>query len=42
MKAFQVRAPHEFSIAEVAVPTLAPGEVRVGVAYAGICGSDMH
>jgi L-gulonate 5-dehydrogenase len=42
MKAFQVRAPHEFSLAEVATPVAAPGEVIVGVAYAGICGSDMH
>ncbi|ENA29868.1 MULTISPECIES: Zn-dependent oxidoreductase [Pseudomonas] len=42
MKAFQVRAPHEFSLAQVETPVAAPGEVVVGVAYAGICGSDMH
>jgi L-gulonate 5-dehydrogenase len=42
MKAFQVRGPHEFSVEQVKVPDVAPGEVRVAVAYAGICGSDMH
>ncbi len=42
MKAFQVRAPFEFGLAQVAHPQVQPGEVRVDVAYAGICGSDMH
>ena len=42
MKAFQVRAPFEFGLAQVAMPQVAPGEVKVEVAYAGICGSDMH
>ncbi|PRY66259.1 L-gulonate 5-dehydrogenase [Vreelandella songnenensis] len=42
MKAFQVNAPHDFKVAEVDVPTPAPGEVLVRVAFAGICGSDMH
>ncbi|MBC3949683.1 Zn-dependent oxidoreductase [Pseudomonas folii] len=42
MKAFQVRAPFEFGLAQVEVPQVAPGEVKVDVAYAGICGSDMH
>ncbi|MCQ2997949.1 Zn-dependent oxidoreductase [Pseudomonas syringae] len=42
MKAFQVRAPFEFGLAQVEVPQIAPGEVKVDVAYAGICGSDMH
>lgn len=42
MKAFQVRGPHEFSVEQVEAPAVAPGEVRVAVAYAGICGSDMH
>lgn len=42
MKAFQVRAPFEFGLAQVAMPQVAPGEVKVDVAYAGICGSDMH
>ncbi|WP_447955803.1 Zn-dependent oxidoreductase [Vreelandella sp. EE7] len=42
MKAFQVSAPHDFKVAEVDVPTAGPGEVLVRVAFAGICGSDMH
>lgn len=42
MKAFQVRAPYEYGLAQVEVPHVAPGEVKVDVAYAGICGSDMH
>lgn len=42
MKAFQVRAPFEFGLAEVERPQVAAGEVKVDVAYAGICGSDMH
>lgn len=42
MQAFQVRAPLDYVITEVEVPQTAPGEVLVRVAYAGICGSDMH
>lgn len=42
MKAFQVRAPFEYGLAQVEMPHVAPGEVKVDVAYAGICGSDMH
>ncbi|WP_106478864.1 Zn-dependent oxidoreductase [Phytohalomonas tamaricis] len=42
MKAFQVRAPHEYSVTKIDRPQAAPGEVLVRVAYAGICGSDMH
>ncbi|WP_315337690.1 Zn-dependent oxidoreductase [Pseudomonas grimontii] len=42
MKAFQVRAPFEYGLAQVEMPQVAPGEVKVDVAYAGICGSDMH
>jgi L-gulonate 5-dehydrogenase len=42
MKSFQVRAPFEFGLAQVEVPQVASGEVKVDVAYAGICGSDMH
>ncbi|MBZ5486531.1 Zn-dependent oxidoreductase [Halomonas aquamarina] len=42
MKAFQVNAPHDFKVADVDVPTPAAGEVLVRVAFAGICGSDMH
>ncbi len=42
MKAFQVRAPMDFHITDVPPPEAAPGEVVVRVAFAGICGSDMH
>ncbi|QJQ96016.1 MULTISPECIES: Zn-dependent oxidoreductase [Halomonadaceae] len=42
MKAFQVSAPLDYTIANVDAPQAAPGEVLVRVAYAGICGSDMH
>ncbi|CAM3471936.1 Zn-dependent oxidoreductase [Halomonas lysinitropha] len=42
MKAFQVSAPLDYRIAEVEVPKAAPGEALVRVAFAGICGSDMH
>lgn len=42
MKAFQVNAPHDYRVAEVETPTPGAGEVLVRVAFAGICGSDMH
>ncbi|MCB8889601.1 Zn-dependent oxidoreductase [Vreelandella malpeensis] len=42
MKAFQVNAPHDYRVAEIDVPTAGAGEVLVRVAFAGICGSDMH
>ncbi|KAA0009928.1 zinc-binding alcohol dehydrogenase family protein [Billgrantia pellis] len=42
MKAFQVNAPLDYAIADVEVPRAAAGEVLVKVAFAGICGSDMH
>ncbi|GGY02779.1 Zn-dependent oxidoreductase [Litchfieldella qijiaojingensis] len=42
MKAFQVSAPLNYRITEIDVPEAAPGEVLVRVAFAGICGSDMH
>ena len=42
MKAFQVNAPHDYRVAEVEEPTAGAGEVLVRVAFAGICGSDMH
>ncbi|PMR72498.1 Zn-dependent oxidoreductase [Billgrantia endophytica] len=42
MKAFQVKAPLDYRLAEVEVPGVAAGEALVRVAYAGICGSDMH
>ncbi|WP_447553309.1 Zn-dependent oxidoreductase [Vreelandella sp. EE22] len=42
MKAFQVKAPHDYQVADIDVPTAGAGEVLVRVAFAGICGSDMH
>ncbi|MEC9482005.1 MAG: Zn-dependent oxidoreductase [Halomonas sp.] len=42
MQAFQVRAPHDFGIVDIDVPVAGAGEVLVRVAFAGICGSDMH
>lgn len=42
MKAFEVRAPHDFGIVDIDAPQAAAGDVLVDVAFAGICGSDMH
>ncbi|MFG6139280.1 Zn-dependent oxidoreductase [Halomonas sp. B23F22_10] len=42
MKAFQVNAPQDYRIVEAESPAVAQGEVKVKVAFAGICGSDMH
>ncbi|MFG6666872.1 Zn-dependent oxidoreductase [Halomonas sp. HNIBRBA4712] len=42
MKAFQVSAPHDYRVADIDTPTPGAGEVLVRVAFAGICGSDMH
>ncbi|MGP9565868.1 Zn-dependent oxidoreductase [Halomonas sp. AOP5-B2-8] len=42
MKAFQVKAPHDYQVVDIDTPTANTGEVLVRVAFAGICGSDMH
>ncbi|GEK74191.1 MULTISPECIES: Zn-dependent oxidoreductase [Halomonas] len=42
MKAFQVNAPQDYRLVEAEAPAVAAGEVQVKVAFAGICGSDMH
>lgn len=42
MKAFQVKAPHDYQVVDIDTPTANAGEVLVRVAFAGICGSDMH
>lgn len=42
MQAFEVSAPHAFAVGDQPAPSAAPGEVVVDVAFAGICGSDMH
>lgn len=33
---------HAFALAEVAAPEPGPGQVRIRVAYCGICGTDLH
>ncbi|NRB54966.1 MAG: Zn-dependent oxidoreductase [Salinicola sp.] len=42
MQAFEVSAPHAFAVGDQPAPAPAPGEVVIDVAFAGICGSDMH
>ncbi|MGM0782857.1 MAG: zinc-binding alcohol dehydrogenase family protein [Pseudomonadota bacterium] len=42
MKALEVRAPLDYRITEIEMPRAAAGDVLVRVAFAGICGSDMH
>ncbi|WP_434354957.1 Zn-dependent oxidoreductase [Parasalinivibrio latis] len=42
MKSFVVGAANKFGIEDLPVPQPGAGEVLVKVAYAGICGSDMH
>jgi (R,R)-butanediol dehydrogenase/meso-butanediol dehydrogenase/diacetyl reductase len=42
MKALRWHGPRDLRLVELLEPPLARGEVRVGVAYCGICGSDLH
>lgn len=42
MKAVILHGPGEVSVGEFATPTPKAGEVRVRVAFCGICGSDFH
>ena len=42
MKVLVFDGPHAFHVEERPVPEPGPGEVRVRIAYAGICGSDLH
>ncbi|GAB3680241.1 Zn-dependent oxidoreductase [Salinisphaera aquimarina] len=42
MKGFQVSAPHAYAVVDTAEAIPDVDEVRVTVAHAGICGSDMH
>lgn len=41
MRAALIHGAHRLELGEVATPTAGPGEVRVKVAYVGICGSDL-
>ena len=42
MLSIVVNQPHSLSFGTRPIPTPAPGEVRLRVRYAGICGSDLH
>ncbi len=42
MIAVEIAEDRSLRAVEVAEPPLAPGEVRVGVAFCGVCGSDLH
>ncbi len=42
MKALRWHGPRDLRLAELAEASLGPREVRVQVAYCGICGSDLH
>jgi (R,R)-butanediol dehydrogenase / meso-butanediol dehydrogenase / diacetyl reductase len=42
MRALRWHGPRDLRLVEMAEPALHRGEVRVGVAYCGICGSDLH
>jgi len=42
MKALRWHGPRDLRLVDLVESTLQPGEVRVRVAYCGICGSDLH
>src|SRR5690242_10430511 len=42
MKAAALKASKKMEVVELADAEAAPGEVKLRVAYCGICGSDMH
>jgi (R,R)-butanediol dehydrogenase / meso-butanediol dehydrogenase / diacetyl reductase len=42
MRAAVYRGPGDLRVEEVPEPQASPGEVKVQVAFAGICGSDLH
>ncbi|NLA30157.1 MAG: L-idonate 5-dehydrogenase [Propionibacterium sp.] len=42
MKAVYIKGKEDLEIAEVPVPEPGPDQVRLKVAYVGICGSDLH
>lgn len=42
MKALRWHGARDLRLEDVAESSLRPGEVRIGVAYCGICGSDLH
>jgi D-arabinitol dehydrogenase (NADP+) len=42
MRAATILEPHKLETREVALPEAGPGEVRVRVVAAGVCGTDLH
>ncbi|MCA7994856.1 2,3-butanediol dehydrogenase [Burkholderia cepacia] len=42
MRALQWHGPRDVRLVEIDTPRPGPGEVRIAVAYCGICGSDLH
>ena len=42
MKKVTLTAPQKYEVEQVPEPHAGPGEVRIKVAYNGVCGSDMH
>ncbi|WP_423822241.1 alcohol dehydrogenase catalytic domain-containing protein [Salinisphaera sp. SPP-AMP-43] len=42
MRAYRIHAQGDLRLDHVAEPELAPTEVRLALAYGGICGSDLH
>lgn len=42
MKALYYEGDQNFSLRETQLPTLLPGEVRLKMAYVGVCGTDIH
>ena len=42
MRALQWHGPRDVRLVEIDTPRVGPGDVRIAVAYCGICGSDLH
>ncbi|MDR9059719.1 Sorbitol dehydrogenase [Burkholderia multivorans] len=42
MRALQWHGPRDVRLVDIDTPRVGPGEVRIAVAYCGICGSDLH
>jgi (R,R)-butanediol dehydrogenase/meso-butanediol dehydrogenase/diacetyl reductase len=42
MRALQWHGPRDVRLTEIDTPPVGPGDVRIAVAYCGICGSDLH
>ncbi|WP_321873905.1 2,3-butanediol dehydrogenase [Burkholderia ubonensis] len=42
MRALRWHGPRDLRLDEIDTPRVGPGDVRIAVAYCGICGSDLH